>query len=116
MSETEHNIGKLIPVPLVGDIENTAKTILESLGVGPEEGHTTFVSQLQEEMYKKYIIHDGKIYKTEYIEVNDYDDLFNASINEDGSINFETKYYNGGCDFNEAIGYALKKIKINYRC
>lgn len=54
---------------------------------------------------------DGLIYEVEETRFEPYDDIFESSKNEDGSINFEVKYYNGGCGFQEAIGYALDNPK-----
>lgn len=40
-----------------------------------------------------------------------YDNVFEATKNDDGSYDFIVKYYDGGCGFNEAIEYALDKCK-----
>jgi hypothetical protein len=42
---------------------------------------------------------------------NTYDDIFEASRNEDDTIDFTVKYYNGGCCFSEAIEIALEGLK-----
>ena len=43
-------------------------------------------------------------------DIDDYADIFNASKNEDGTIDFLLKYYNGGCSFDEALTTAINKM------
>lgn len=43
-------------------------------------------------------------------DIDDYADIFNASKNEDGTIDFLLKYYNGGCSFDEALTTAIDKM------
>lgn len=40
----------------------------------------------------------------------EYDDMFEASRNSDGTIDFTVKYYNGGCSFSEALERAFSKM------
>ena len=40
------------------------------------------------------------------------DDIIRAALNEEGSIDFEVKYYNGGASMQEAIVSALKKLNL----
>lgn len=108
MSETEHRVGKLTPVEINGTIEETAEAILKADGVEPKEYYDTFLDQLEDVGYRQYVITDGKIYKVDMAEIDPYNDIFNATHNEDGTIDFEVKYYNGGCSFNEAIEEAIK--------
>ena len=42
--------------------------------------------------------------------INDYTDIFNASKNEDGTIDFLLRYYNGWCSFDEALTTAIDKM------
>ena len=42
--------------------------------------------------------------------IDDYADIFNASKNEDGTIDFLLRYYNGGCSFDEALNTAINKM------
>jgi fibronectin type 3 domain-containing protein len=108
MSRTEHHIGKLIPVELTGTVEETCKKILQEMGIKHEDYYSSFREQLEDEGYKKYFITDNAIYKVES-EAQDPDaDIAKAKKNEDGSIDFEVKFYNGGCGFSEALEYAIK--------
>lgn len=110
MSETEHNSGTLTPVPMVGDLEATAKSILSADGVEPKEYYDNFLEQLEDVGYRNYVIAGDKIYKVAYTENDPDTDIFKAKRNEDGTIDFETRYYNGGCGFGEAIEIALKSL------
>lgn len=92
MSETVHYKGKLTP---------TGKTLQE---IDPDAGNIYDLG------YKEYVVIDGAIYKADYREIDDYDDILNASKNEDGTYDFEVKYYNGGCGFNEAIDIAIDRL------
>jgi len=42
--------------------------------------------------------------------IDDYQDIYNASKNEDGTIDFLLRYYNGGCSFDEALTTAIKNM------
>ena len=57
-----------------------------------------------------YKILNGKLYKIiKHIDLNDEDNSVN--INENGEIEILTSFYNGGCDFDVALEYNLKKLK-----
>lgn len=92
MSETEHRKGTLKP---------TGKTLKQYAPLADD------VLDLDESAVEI----DGLVYEVEEVKIDPYDDIFESSKNEDGSINFEVKYYNGGCGFNEAIVYALDNAK-----
>lgn len=111
MSETEHNKGILTPVEIIGDIENTAKKILEGMGEDPEEYYSTFLEQLEDVGYRKFFIADNMIYNVESTQIDPDNSIMLASKCGDGRIYFETKFYNGGCSFNEALHSAISRIK-----
>lgn len=88
MSETVHYKGKLTPTgQTLKEFDSTADDILDH--------------------YYKAVEINGMVYTVEKTEVDQYDDIFKSSNNDDGTIDFEVKYYNGGCGFNEAIDMAL---------
>lgn len=45
------------------------------------------------------------------ISIDPDDDIFNATQNLDGTIDFHVMYYNGGCSFNEAIEEAISNME-----
>jgi len=112
MSETVTYVGKLTPIEKKETLEETACLLIEKdFPKGRDTYYETCLEQLEDMGYKEYVIANDKIFKAEYSEEDPYQDVFEASLNEDGTINFVVKYYNGGCGFDEAIEYALKKLK-----
>lgn len=110
MSEIESLVGKLIPVEINGDIENTCRLILEDAGQEKSEYYDTYKEKLEDWGYKKYHITETAIYSVEMVNKDPDEDIFHAVKNDDGSYDFTLKYYNGGCSFEEAIEEALDKI------
>ncbi len=100
MSETEHFKGKLKP---------TGKDIVTYV-----EGHQIPKYYDDEKEYfddhlsSQAIFFEGQVYEIDRTEYEDNDDIFESSKNEDGTIDFQVKYYNGGCGFSEALESALK--------
>lgn len=100
MSETEHHKGKLTP---------TGKTLNEFMadkGEKPsyyDDNEEWFVNDFSE----NHALHKLVVYAVEKESIDPYDDVMMASENEDGTIDFEVKYYNGGCCFHEAIETSL---------
>lgn len=88
MSEMVHYKGKLTP---------TGKTLAE---------FDSDADDIYDHYYKAVEI-DGMVYTVEKESYELNDDIFESKKNDDGTIDFEVKYYNGGCGFNEAIDEAL---------
>lgn len=116
MSETVHYTGK------IEKVNNILNETLEELceRVLKENGYTelgkyydSWEKMLFEELYEKYVIANGEIYKViekTYRSIDE--DIFEAHDNRDGTINYEVMYYNGGCSFNEAIKEAISNMKV----
>jgi len=109
MSENEAYFGKLKEIKYSGAIEDIILKICE------EENYEIDKNNIKEsfydEAYDDYVVVDDKIYKI--IESNYVDpyEIFKASKNDDGTINFIVSYYNGGCGFTEAIEEALNNME-----
>ncbi len=110
MSDTEHNKGTLTPVEMIGGIESAAKRILQKEGWDADED--TYMEALENYGYRKYVHLNGVIYKVDNKSVDVDMDIFNATKNDDGTISYETKFYNGGCSFDEALEEAMKNSNI----
>lgn len=102
MSTTVIAKGKLIP---------TGQTLRDFMGsngyrqTDEEELHDNFC----EDFYRKAILLDDKVFLIEGT-VKDFEDsLFDARLNDDGTIEYRCVYYNGGCCLDEAIQYAVEK-------
>ena len=53
---------------------------------------------------------NGDIYKFTKEELDERCDIFDAKKNKYGEIEYEVKYYNGGCGFEEALETALVRM------
>lgn len=112
MSDVRHVKGTLSIVPRVNDdLEQTAKQLLIDEGVSPGDHFDTFLEQL-DWICHNYVIIDKSIYKIKNTEEMDSsEDIYNASQNEDGSLNFEVKFYSAGCSLEEAIEQAVRSLE-----
>jgi hypothetical protein len=113
VSETVHYKGTLTKVEKLENetLEEQCKMILENKEL--PKWFDSYVEFLFDECYKEYAIYENELYFVDKKSVDADTDMFISSKNEDGTINFEVKYYNGGCGFEEAIETALKNIKSN---
>lgn len=115
MSETVHYTGKLQLVNKLPNetLEEQCKRILVEHNYRELDSYCdSWREMLYEELYERYVVvNNNNIY--EIVEKNnktDEYDIFNATQNLDGSIDYEVMYYNGGCSFNEAIEEALENM------
>ena len=115
MSEMVHYTGKITPVGKLPNetLEEQCKRILAKYNYLDLNTYCdSWREMLCEELYERYVIAGGELYKVVEKNYKDMDeDIFNAHENEDGTIDYEVMYYNGGCSFNEAIEYALEDMK-----
>ena len=115
MSETVRYKGKikLIERKTNETLEEQCERILREHNYDElKDFYDSWEEMFGEEMYEKYVIHNDKIYEVLEQNCKDTDyDIFEAHKNEDGTIGYEVMYYNGGCSFDEAIGYALDELR-----
>lgn len=103
MSEYEHFKGKLT---------TTGKSIDEFMqDVEIPNYYDCKTEYFNEEMTDQAIEVDGIVFTVDRSYYEDDSDIFESTKNEDGTIDFQVKYYNGGCGFGEALEDALKLIK-----
>lgn len=112
MSETVYYTGKLTKVACVSvGAEDQAREIMAVKGKTERDSYNdTWLEQLLDDCYGEYVVIEGRIYAVERQKKDADDDIFLAEKNEDGSISFTVKYYNGGCSFNEAIVCAMENL------
>jgi len=116
MSYYEHYRGNLNKVERLENesLEYQCKRLLEeemSREVFLPDYYDSYGEMLVNEFYGEYYVYNGILYSM-YREFIDSDgDIFNANEGENGAINFEVRYWNGGCGFNEAIKRAVENIK-----
>ena len=115
MSEMVHYTGKLQLIEKYPNetLDELCKRILSENNYSElNEYCDSWVEMLCDELYGKYIIANENVYKVIEKNYNDIDsDIFNAHDNNDGTIDYEVLYYNGGCSFDEAIEYAIDNMK-----
>jgi len=108
MGETVHYKGKLKKVEREENetLEIQCKRILGNVKL--ESWYDSYSKMLLGEHYESYVIHEGILYSVEEMKSIDADeDIFLSNSTKEG-YEFEIKYYNGGCSFDEAIGHSLK--------
>lgn len=114
MSETVHYTGKLEAVDALPDesLEDQCKRILaEHNYYNLDSLYDSWEEMFCEELYERYVIANDNIYKVvEKNNKSDEYDIFSATQNLDGTIDYEVMYYNGGCSFNEAVERALENM------
>lgn len=115
MSDTELHRGKLVKVTKTHESESineVCERILKENGINinPEKSVIgQLIDNLQYE--KKYFIFKNELYQANNEELDSYDSFCEMNINEDGSINYITSFYNGGTCFSEMIEHKLDKLK-----
>lgn len=110
MSETVHYKGVLSPVvKLKGEsLEEQCKRLLNNKEL--PSYCESYQEMLTDEFYQEYVIYDDIVYQVEKQEMDDDDDIFITTKGKKGTFNFEVRYYNGGCGFDEAIEEAMKNL------
>lgn len=117
MSDTELHIGKLVKVKKVHENETLTEVIIRLLGdVELVDDENKLFDQLRydtdDDNYEKYFIYNNELYEAEDTEPGKPGDAFcKININEDGSINYVTSFYNGGTCFTEMVEEALEKLQ-----
>lgn len=107
MSDIEHVKGRMVALCTQGLAEVCASSLLENKGV-ELSGYYTATEQLGEEFGSRYLIINDTVYEVlEKTEIDPYEDISNISTNEDGSVDFEAKWYNGGGSLEEVIKVAM---------
>lgn len=111
MSQQETHIGKLKLVQKLEDetLEEQCKRLCNNAEL--ESYHEDYLDYIRDEYYRKYIVYNDDIYEIIEDDESNGHDIFNAYNNSDGSIGYILSYYNGGCGFSDAIGYALEDME-----
>lgn len=114
MSRTEHHKGRLTEVPLVNDsIKETCLAIIEKAGKLSYLAEMYTAEELiRDEFYDEYMVLNGKLYSIDSKEYDENTDIAEAKLHDDGTIDFEVRFYNGGSSMGEMIERAVEKAKI----
>ena len=112
MSEDKFYTGKLKIAYKGNDLEGFAKDYILNNKLNHADYWDNYLEHFEDEASDNYVVVGDIVYEVvERSSNNTYDDIFEASRNEDGTIDFTVKYYNGGCCFSEAIETALEGLK-----
>ncbi len=116
MSQTELHIGKLRKIELKQNqsLEDFCKNKFETLRLIKELPITkdSWVEYFKDEFYEKYFVINNVIWEIfDHEEKDDSDDIYELKPNEDGTLSFIMKFYNGGTCLSECIEEELKKLK-----
>ena len=108
--------GKLTKVEKIDNetLEEQCKRICEDLGYDIEDElnfYDTCEELLLEESSSKYMKYNDELYSIQSKDIDNYEEIFEAHINEDGSIGFESKYFGSEYFLEEAIMKSLDNIK-----
>lgn len=116
MSEMEYRFGKIQKVKTDNVEEYADKILKEKL---TEERYNRYVELydtklefLTDELYNEYVLVNNELFKI--IEDNsfDHDDyLAKAKQIDEDTFEYTLVYYNGGCEFNEALEDAMENLK-----
>jgi len=116
MSDNECHFGRLIPIEQKETLEATAKFHLEALGVTDrdfDDFTTSWLDYMKHNMgafdNKFAHIHNGKIYRIENEQLDEYG-FSRSQEKEDGTIEYQLLFYNGGGSFDEVLDSALARV------
>ena len=113
MSQTEVHVGKLLKIDTTSyqTVESWCKEYCIRNGIQMRSYYESYEECFSNECSKEFIICNNNVYKIIKNMECDGDDIYHASVNEDGTIDYVLSYYNGGCGFNEAIECALENLE-----
>ncbi|APR02564.1 TPA: hypothetical protein ACXDAY_002133 [Clostridium botulinum] len=114
MSKTVQYIGKLTELRRLDNetLEQQCEKVCKENNLYElPDFYYTWAECLTSELYKRYYINNNSLYVIESEQIDPEYDIFNASMNDNEEIEFEVKYYNGGCSFNEALNKAMSNLK-----
>lgn len=114
MSEVVQYKSKLKKIESVLSVEELCKSICDKHKLTQHYGGywKTYTDIVYDFLREKYYIDrvNGVVYEIETNQINLNNNIFEAEVQEDGSINLHLLYYDGGCGYHEAIGIALSKF------
>jgi hypothetical protein len=122
MSRTEFHTGRLYPVKIEKNLEETCRAIATrhniELGEDWQEDFRDAFNKYEyesERVPEEYFIHGEKLYRViDHEESNDEEYFMKLSRSEDGSISFIGQFYNGGTCFSEMLEEALDDLQPSY--
>jgi hypothetical protein len=116
MSETVHYRGVATKIEQPNDktLIEVAESILKERNIELDEYYEgNSIKQLCEDMHYEFFYYPGtnSLYSITRECVDQYDDIIQAELKDNGTIEYDLKYYNGGAGFEECLEEAFDKLK-----
>jgi hypothetical protein len=114
MSKTEHRKGTLTPVGINGQtVEEKYKAACNHLGGTKLPTYrSTWEEYFDDVGYRKMFFYNDVFYEIHQEEVDPDNTIANAIQNNDGTVDFEVRWHNGGASFDEVLVDAFAKADI----
>jgi len=114
MSETVHYKGIATKINQVNGktLMQVAKDILKDRNKEIADYYDNAIECLCDSFYREFFYHSKTqtLYKLDNNEYEPDEDIIKANQKEDGTIEYELRYYNGGAGFDECIEEAFDKL------
>jgi hypothetical protein len=113
MSQTEIHVGKLRKVDTGNlTVEEWCENKCKEQGRNEISSYNnSWTEEFRSTSHEKYFFTESEIWEAfEHIEGDDGDDIYHMQKNEDGTISFVMRFYNGGTCLTECIEEGLEKI------
>ena len=113
MSSQEYREGRLTPIEVNGDIENTLKCLFEMLNIEIKGSYDSYLEASYDYLYETHVVLNEVVYevKDSFKEYDSTPDIMEATGNPDGSIDYKLCWYNGGGSFGEIVEQAVDNMK-----
>ena len=116
MSETVHyrGIATKIDQPNDKTLIDVAKDILKERNKEIADYYDNAIECLCDSYYREFFYHSKTqvLYKLDNNEYEPDEDIIRAEPKENGTIEYELRYYNGGAGFDECIEEAFDKLDV----
>ncbi len=116
MSRTEHRKGRLLKIENGGStLEDICKTLYKQNTEEPLKSYyTNYTEYISED--DRYVIADGSVYEIiENNEIDENEDIAEATMLDNGEIEYEIRFYNGGAGFSEMVEKSIEKMNNQKR-
>ena len=114
MSETEHHRGIIKEIESLKNetIEETAKRIIDGIGLKIDDYYDSALEYLQDELYETHYFHSKskKFYTITDEDIDPDGGIIRARKLNDNMIEYELRFYNGGASFSECLDKAIDSL------
>jgi hypothetical protein len=111
--EHHRGIATKVQIPSNLSVEEYAKILLKDRNKEIADYYSSAIECLCDVYYGEFYYHvlSGNLYRLEDSEQDeDEEDIVSASVNNDGTISYEIRFYNGGAGFDEVLEEAFDTL------